>query len=106
MRVLGRQQFIDISEKNGKSILYVIRCFNDEENFYKVGVTTLSDNSRFYHSLRKTPCFSQGMKGVKLVKNKIVYNINAYKSWVKNENTKAPNQRQTYQVANFVSKTG
>lgn len=48
MRVLGRQQFIDISEKNGKSILYVIRCFNDEENFYKVGVTTLSDNSRFY----------------------------------------------------------
>ena len=41
-----------------------------------------------------------------LLENKIVYNINSYNIWIKNENIKAPNQRQTCQIANFVSNTG
>lgn len=37
----SRSRYIDLCNKkyNGKSNLYVLRCFNDSEEFYKVGIT-------------------------------------------------------------------
>ena len=36
-----------IKNNNGLGILYVIRCFNDTESFYKVGITSLSIIERY-----------------------------------------------------------
>ena len=36
-----------IKNNNGLGILYVIRCFNETEEFYKIGITSLSINKRF-----------------------------------------------------------
>ena len=36
-----------IKNKNGLATLYVIRCFNNQESFYKVGITSKSIKTRF-----------------------------------------------------------
>lgn len=43
-----RSQFIEIAEtKGGKATLYIIKCYNETETFYKVGITTNSVEKRF-----------------------------------------------------------
>ena len=40
-----------IKNNNGLGILYVIRCFNESESFYKVGITSYTILRRFKYSL-------------------------------------------------------
>ena len=44
IRGFNRSRFSDISEF---ATLYIIRCFNDDESFYKIGITTKIVNKRF-----------------------------------------------------------
>lgn len=46
----GRTKFINACERNnqGRGYLYVINCFNNNEQFYKVGVTSSDLESRFH----------------------------------------------------------
>lgn len=39
--------FLKSANKKGYASLYLIRCYNENENFYKIGITTKSINSRF-----------------------------------------------------------
>ncbi len=45
----SRTGFRDIcnKNKNGNGLLYVINCFNDNESFYKIGITSLDIKTRF-----------------------------------------------------------
>ena len=45
----SRSNYIEIAKRNmkGKARLYVIRCWSDDEEFYKVGITTKSIKHRF-----------------------------------------------------------
>lgn len=50
----SKNHFIDACNRNNKGlgILYVIRCFNDNESFYKIGITSKSVKARYasnYH---------------------------------------------------------
>ena len=40
-------QFMSSCERNGNPTLYVLRCFNDEESFIKVGITGKGVESRY-----------------------------------------------------------
>lgn len=40
-------QFMSSCERNGNPTLYVLRCFNDEESFIKVGITGKGIESRY-----------------------------------------------------------
>lgn len=46
----SRSNYIKIAKRNmkGKARLYVIRCWSDDEEFYKVGITTRPMKMRFY----------------------------------------------------------
>lgn len=35
-----KSQFTELAQKKGKSILYIVRCFNEHEEFIKIGITT------------------------------------------------------------------
>lgn len=44
-----RSSYVDLCSKhNGKSNIYLIKCFNDNEVFYKVGITCRAISHRFY----------------------------------------------------------
>lgn len=43
----SKSQFLENFKKTGKSILYVLRCYNREEDFIKVGITTKSVEDRY-----------------------------------------------------------
>lgn len=43
-----------INNNNGFGILYVLECFNDNERFYKIGITSNSIRRR-YHSKASMP---------------------------------------------------
>lgn len=49
-RGYSRSKFLEAS-KNGLGRLYVLRCFNGEEEFYKVGITTKTVEKRFKNRL-------------------------------------------------------
>jgi len=42
----GKKSFIN-SCKNNKALLYIIKCWNDEEEFYKIGITGRTIKERF-----------------------------------------------------------
>lgn len=46
----SRSNYVKIAKRNmkGKARLYVIRCWSDDEEFYKVGITTRPMKLRFY----------------------------------------------------------
>lgn len=46
----GRSNYVRVSRKNKKSCVYLIRCFNDLESFYKIGITTAAISYRFKKS--------------------------------------------------------
>ena len=45
----SRTSFVDKCEKNnnGLGILYILECFNDNEHFYKIGITSRSVKQRY-----------------------------------------------------------
>ena len=43
----NRSAYTKCAEKNGKSCVYLINCFNDSESFYKIGITSTAFNYRF-----------------------------------------------------------
>ena len=45
-------------KNNGFGVLYLIRCWNDEENFYKVGITSNSVKQRFHNKSSMPYSFS------------------------------------------------
>lgn len=47
---LSRTQFLENSKRNGHAILYILRIFNENESFYKVGITTNTIENRFCSS--------------------------------------------------------
>jgi len=51
----SRSSFIEKCEKNnnGKGILYLIKCWKDNEMFYKIGITSRSIRERYGHNGRK-----------------------------------------------------
>lgn len=55
-----------INKANNKAILYVLRCWNDEEEFYKVGITSLEVKVRFKDKLRMPYTYEV----VKVIKSK------------------------------------
>lgn len=46
----NKSSYIKVSKKNKKSCVYLIRCFNDSESFYKIGITTTTLSYRFKKS--------------------------------------------------------
>lgn len=44
-----KSEFINLATKNngGLAMFYIIRCFNDSESFYKIGITTKTLKQRF-----------------------------------------------------------
>lgn len=47
LRGYSRESWIKIAAKNNKSKLYIIECFNNEERFIKIGITSKSLKERF-----------------------------------------------------------
>lgn len=50
-----KQDFILAAERNGRAILYIIRCYNEHESFYKIGITTQKTVKRRFHSKAGMP---------------------------------------------------
>ena len=52
----SRSKYIKYSDEkhNGKAKLYIIKCFNENEEFYKIGITVNSIQKR-YNSYRAMP---------------------------------------------------
>lgn len=55
-----------IRNNNGYGILYVVRCFNDEESFYKIGITSQSISKR-YPDKNKMPYNMEEIYSLELV---------------------------------------
>jgi hypothetical protein len=48
IRGWGRSAYVELANKYGnKSKLYILKCFNDEEEFYKIGITMKTVKQRF-----------------------------------------------------------
>lgn len=43
----SKTNFIKRARRNGNAIFYIIRCFNENEEFYKIGITTNSVKRRY-----------------------------------------------------------
>lgn len=43
----SKTNFIKRAERDGNAILYIIKCFNENEEFYKIGITTRSIKRRY-----------------------------------------------------------
>lgn len=56
-----KSQFISMAEKKNKSILYIIRFYNDTENFIKIGITT----NDIQHRIWKIPYEHEVIKEIK-----------------------------------------
>lgn len=46
----NKSAYTACSKKNGKSCIYLIKCFNDTESFYKIGITSTAISYRFKKS--------------------------------------------------------
>lgn len=50
-----KQDFILAAERNSSATLYIIRCYNEHESFYKIGITTQKTVKRRFHSKEHMP---------------------------------------------------
>ena len=66
-----KSEFVELAriKNNGNAIFYIIKCYKDEEVFYKVGITTNSINVRYKGS--KMPYGYDIIKEIKAEANKV-----------------------------------
>ena len=58
-----KSQFIKVANKNKKALLYVIKCYNNKEEFIKIGITTLDIKTR-YPNQKRLPYSYQILKEI------------------------------------------
>lgn len=50
-----KQDFILAAKRNSRAILYIIKCYNEHESFYKIGITTQKTVKRRFHAKKSMP---------------------------------------------------